>query len=321
MFMSLINARQVLREGDEMLSVNYYEVEQLKAGMRLDVYLAKENPEISRSYLQKLIGDGMVNVNNAPSKPGYRLKPGDEVLLCVPYPEELKIEPQPIPLDVYYEDPDVIVINKPRKMVVHPAEGNYSGTVVNALLFHCRDLSGINGVLRPGIVHRLDKDTSGLLVVAKNEAAHLELARQLKERRVVRRYLALVHGHFQEESGTIDAPVGRSSQDRKRMAVVANGGKPAVTHYQVVQRFAKFTLLQIRLETGRTHQIRVHMAYLSHPLVGDNKYAPKKEHYGLDGQFLHAAVLGFTHPRTKGYLEFSAPLPAELDNFLRECIV
>ncbi len=300
-----------------MLAVNYYEIDQAKAGMRLDVFLARENPEFSRSYLQRLIGEGLVKVNNDPAKAGYRLKPGDEVLLCVPYPEELKVEAQPIPLDIYYEDGDVIVINKPRGMVVHPAEGNYSGTLVNALLYHCRDLSGIGGVLRPGVVHRLDKDTSGLLMVAKNDAAHLELARQLKDRRVVRRYLALAHGCFQEDTGTIAAPIGRHPRDRQRMAVVA-GGKPAVTHYQVVQRFPEFTLLNVRLETGRTHQIRVHMAYLGHPLVGDNKYAPKRNHYGLQGQFLHAAVLGFTHPRTKEYLEFSAPLPTELAEFLRE---
>lgn len=301
-----------------MLSVNYYEVDPAKAGTRLDVYLAGESPGISRSYLQRLISEGLVRVNNALSKPGYRVKPGDEVLLCVPYPEELKVEPEPIPLDVYYEDADVIVINKPRGMVVHPAAGNYSGTLVNALLYHCRDLSGINGVLRPGIVHRLDKDTSGLLVAAKNDAAHLELARQLKDRQVVRRYIALAHGWIQGDSGTIEAPIGRHPRDRKRMAVVAGGGKPAVTHYRVVQRFAKFTLLHVRLETGRTHQIRIHLAYLGHPLVGDSKYAPKRSHYGLVGQFLHAAVLGFTHPRTGEYLEFEAPLPAKLAEFLRK---
>ncbi|MCL6447452.1 MAG: RluA family pseudouridine synthase [Armatimonadetes bacterium] len=301
-----------------MLSVNYYEVDPARAGTRLDVYLAGESPGISRSYLQRLIGEGLVKVNNAPSKPGYRVKPGDEVLLCVPYPEELKVEPEPVPLDVYYEDADVIVINKPRGIVVHPAEGNYSGTLVNALLYHCRDLSGINGILRPGIVHRLDKDTSGLLMAAKNDAAHLELARQLKDRRVVRRYIALAHGWIHEDSGTIEAPIGRHPRDRKRMAVVAGGGKPAVTHYRVVQRFAKFTLLHIRLETGRTHQIRVHLAYVGHPLVGDKKYAPKRNHYGLEGQFLHAAVLGFTHPRTGEYLEFEAPLPAGLAEFLRK---
>jgi len=301
-----------------MLSVNYYEVAPLKAGMRLDVYLAGEHPGLSRSYVQRLIADGLVKVNDVPSKPGYRVKPGDEVLLCVPYPEELKAEPQPIPLDVYYEDADVIVINKPRGMVVHPAEGHSGGTLVNALLYHCRDLSGINGFLRPGIVHRLDKDTSGLLMVAKNDAAHLNLARQLKDRRVVRRYLALAHGSFQEDSGTVDAPIGRHPKDRQRMAVVASGGRPAVTHYEVVQRFARFTLLSVCLETGRTHQIRVHMAYLGHPLVGDSKYAPKRDHFGLEGQFLHAAFLGFAHPRTGEYLRFEAPLPAELAAFLRK---
>lgn len=301
-----------------MLSVSYYEVEPQKAGVRLDFFLAGENPGFSRSYLQKLIGDGLVKVNGVPSKPAYRVKAGDEVLLCVPYPVELKVKPEPIPLDVYYEDADLIVVNKARGMVVHPAQANYSGTLVNALLYHCRDLSGINGVLRPGIVHRLDKDTSGLLVAAKNDAVHLDLARQLKERRVLRRYIALVHGNLKEDAGTVDAPIGRHSRDRQKMAVVAHGGKPAVTHYEVVKRFSRFTLLGLRLETGRTHQIRVHMAYLGHPLVGDLKYAPGRDHCGLEGQFLHAAVLGFAHPRTKEYLEFTAPLPAELVDFLQK---
>ena len=302
---------------DEMLSVSYYEVEPQKAGTRLDFFLAGENPDLSRSCLQRLIGDGLVKVNGVPSKPAYRVKPGDEILLCVPYPEKLKIEPEPLPLDVFYEDADVIVVNKARGMVVHPAHGNYSGTLVNALLYHCKDLSGINGVLRPGIVHRLDKDTSGLLVVAKNDAAHLELARQLKERLVLRRYTALVHGNVKNDAGTVDAPIGRHPRDRQKMAVVAQGGKPAVTHYRVTERFPGFTLLSLRLETGRTHQIRVHMAYLGHPLVGDQKYAPRRNHLGLQGQFLHAGDLGFVHPRTKEYLEFTAPLPAELAAFLQ----
>lgn len=296
--------------------MNYHEVDDFNAGKRLDVYLAYENPSLSRSRIQDLIAGGMVMVNGALSRSSYRLRSGDEVMLSVPLPEELRVEPEPVPLDIYYEDSDLVVVNKPRGMVVHPAAGNYSGTLVNALVHHCRDLSGINGVLRPGIVHRLDKDTSGLLVVAKNDASHLGLARQLKDRRVVRRYLALAHGSLTEVKGIIDAPVGRHPRDRQRMAVVAGGGRLAVTHYCVLQKFSKCTLLKVRLETGRTHQIRVHLSYLGHPLVGDTKYAPARNHFGLEGQFLHAAVLGFHHPRSGEYLEFSAPLPGELADFL-----
>ena len=296
--------------------VNYYEVDNFNAGKRLDVYLAQENPSLSRSRIQDLIAGGMVLVNGVLSRSSYRLKPGDKMMLSVPLPEELRVEPEPIPLDIYHEDSDLVVVNKPRGMVVHPAAGNYSGTLVNALAHYCRDLSGINGVLRPGIVHRLDKDTSGLLVVAKNDASHLGLARQLKDRRVVRRYLALAHGSLPEEEGVIDAPVGRHPRDRQRMTVVVRGGRPAITHYCVVQRFSKCTLLKVRLESGRTHQIRVHLSYLGHPLVGDTKYAPTRRHFGLEGQFLHAAVLGFHHPRSGEYLEFSAPLPGELADFL-----
>jgi len=303
-----------------MATISRYKInETSNIGTRLDIFLAENNPGLTRSHLQKLISEGMVKVNGVLSKPGYHLKLEDEVTLTVPGPRVLEVEPQPIPLDIYFEDGDVAVINKPRGMVVHPSHGNYTGTLVNALLYRCRDLSGINGVLRPGIVHRLDKDTSGLLMVAKNDAAHYELARQLKERQVTRRYLALVHGVFKEKSGTVDASIGRHPRDRQRMAVVS-GGRRSITHYQVEQEYDKFTLLALRLETGRTHQIRAHMAYLGHPLVGDAKYAPGRNHSGLQGQFLHAAVLGFQHPRTQEYLEFKAPLPVELIDFLqREC--
>lgn len=303
-----------------MLTNSCYKINDTSnVGTRLDIFLAEKNPGLTRSYLQKLISEGMVKINGILSKPGYHLKLGDEIVLDVPGPRELEVAPQPIPLDIYLEDSDVAVINKPRGMVTHPSHGNYMDTLVNALLYHCRDLSGINGVLRPGIVHRLDKDTSGLLMVAKNDIAHRELARQLKERLVTRRYIALVHGSFKEKSGTIDAPIGRHPKDRQRMAVVA-GGRRSVTHYQIEQEYDKFTLLLIRLETGRTHQIRAHMAYLGHPLVGDTKYAPGRNHFGLQGQFLHAAILGFHHPRTKEYLELKAPLPSELIGFIqREC--
>lgn len=296
---------------------NYnFEVHKFKEGKRLDVYLTTEIPSLSRSRIQDLIGGGMVTVNGSVSRPGYRLKPGDKVAVRVPQPQELKVEPEAVPLDIYYEDKDLVVVNKPRGMVTHPAAGNYSRTLVNALLYHCRDLSGINGVLRPGIVHRLDKDTSGLLVVAKNDASHRELALQLKDHRIIRQYTALVHGTLREEKGTIEAPLGRHPVDRQRMAVVSSGGRSAVTHYFVARRFGRYTLLNVRLETGRTHQIRVHMAYIGHPLVGDSKYAPSRDHLGLKGQFLHAAVLGFHHPTSREYLEFTAPLPKELSDFL-----
>ncbi|SHI52075.1 RluA family pseudouridine synthase [Desulfofundulus thermosubterraneus] len=299
-----------------MQKISYHRVGEENAGERLDVFLAKENPDLSRSHIQRLIAEQQVTVNGEPARSSYRVKPGDEVVLKIPLPRELEVVPENIPLDIYYEDADVVVVNKPRGMVVHPAEGNYSGTLVNALLFHCRDLSGVNGIMRPGIVHRLDKDTSGLIMVAKNDFAHLELARQLKDRRVTRRYTALAHGNFKEDRGTVDAPIGRHSRDRQRMAVVGRGGRHAVTHYEVRERFGQYTLLELKLETGRTHQIRVHMAYLGHPLVGDLKYGPARPHFGLQGQFLHAATLGFHHPRWGEYLEFTAPLPGELVDIL-----
>jgi len=288
------------------------------AGSRLDVYLVGEAQGLSRSYIQRLLEGGMVTVNGKEARAGYRVKGGDVVVLAVPEPEGLNLAPEDIPLDVYYEDSDVLVVNKPRGMVTHPAERNYSGTLVNAILYHCRDLSGINGVLRPGIVHRLDKDTSGLLVVAKNDAAHLNLAVQLKERRITRRYLALAHGRVKEENGVIDAPIGRDPRDRQKMAVVARNSREAVTHYKVLDRLSNYTLLELKLETGRTHQIRVHLAFIGHPVAGDPKYGPRRIHFGLEGQFLHAAVLGFNHPRTGAYLEFSALLPPELEAVLRK---
>lgn len=299
-----------------MERISYHSVEEQDAGLRLDVFLTRENPGLTRSFIQKLIEEGQVIVNKNPARASYRVKVGDEVVLRIPPPRDLEVLPENIPLDIYYEDEDVVVVNKPRGMVVHPAEGNYSGTLVNALLYHCRDLSGVGGVLRPGIVHRLDKETSGLIMVAKNDFAHLELARQLKERQVNRRYIALAHGNFKEEEGTVDAPIGRHPKDRQRMAVVRQNGRRAVTHYRVLERFGQYTLLELKLETGRTHQIRVHMSYIGHPLVGDLKYGPAKPHFGLQGQFLHAAVLGFVHPRKGNYLEFSAPLPRELDEIL-----
>ena len=296
--------------------VNCYAVNSTNAGLRLDVFLARENPNLSRTYLQQLIAAKMVTVNEVKVKANYRVKTGDKIVLRVPPPRELQLTSENIPLDIYFEDEDIIVLNKPRGMVVHPAPGNYTGTMVNALLYHCKDLSGITGTLRPGIVHRLDKDTSGLLVVTKNDNAHQSLARQLKERKVNRYYLALVYGNCVKDKDTINLPLGRDPRHRKRMAVVMSNGRPAVTHYEVISRFGGYTFLSLHLETGRTHQIRVHLAYIGYPVVGDPKYGPRRPDFNLKGQFLHAATLGFCHPRTKTYLEFSAPLPGELRNIL-----
>lgn len=305
-----------------MPRVNTFIVDENNSGQRLDVFLAKQDLGLSRSRVQKLVAEKMIKVNgkNA-TRSSYKVRPGDNILVEVPPPKELKVEPENIPLDIYYEDSDVVVINKPRGLVVHPAEGNWHGTLVNALLYHCKDLSGISGEIRPGIVHRLDKDTSGLLMVAKNDAAHLKLAEQLKEREVVRRYLALVHGRVKADRGKIDAPIGRHPVDRKKMAVVGRNSREAVTHYRVLERKSNYTLVDLRLETGRTHQIRVHMAYINHPVVGDTCYGPAKPHFGLEGQFLHAYRLGFLHPRTGEYLEFNAPLPGVLVKILNEIAI
>jgi 23S rRNA pseudouridine1911/1915/1917 synthase len=255
-----------------------------------------------------------VTVNNAPVKANYKCNKNDKILIEIPAPELLDVEPEQMNLDIYYEDADVLVVNKPKGMVVHPAPGHSRGTLVNGLMAHCKDLSGINGVLRPGIVHRIDKDTSGLLMVAKNDLAHERLVEQLVNKTVTRRYKAIVHGVIPHDHGTIDAPLGRDPLERQRMAVVDNG-KHAVTHFQVLDRFNQFTFVECVLETGRTHQIRVHMKYIGYPLVGDPKYGPKKP-ITDDGQALHAAVLGFNHPRTNEYLEFEAPLPKEFTDLM-----
>ncbi len=295
-----------------------FQAEPGQAGKRLDVFLTGEVPEMTRSHIQKLIDEGRVTVNGMAAKANAKLKPGDEVVFVIPQPEELKVEGEDIPLDILYEDSDLIVINKPRGMVVHPAPGNTSGTLVNALLFHCKDLSGINGVMRPGIVHRLDKDTSGVMMAAKNDLAHLSLAGQIKDREVTRRYTALVHGNIQEPGGVVEAPIGRDPQDRKKMAVVLKNSKPALTRYTVLERYGDYTLVECKLETGRTHQIRVHLVYLGHPVVGDPKYGTRKAHFGLQGQALHAGVLGFRHPRTGDYLEFSAPVPEPMAGIIKK---
>ncbi len=286
-------------------------------GKRLDVLLNQKMPELSRTQAKRLIEDGAVLVNNETAKANYRLSVGDWVVCSVPQPVPLEVEAEDIPLTIVYEDRDLLVVDKPQGMVVHPANGNYRGTLVNALLYHCDDLSGINGVLRPGIVHRIDKDTSGLLVVAKNDRAHESLARQIKEHTVKRVYLALVHGDVAEPGGIIDAPIGRDFKDRQKMAVNVKNGKDAVTEYKNLERLGRYTLLECRLKTGRTHQIRVHMSFIKHPVVGDAKYGPKKAHFDLSGQALHAATLGFEHPRNEEWLEFSSGLPQVFSEVLR----
>jgi len=288
------------------------------AGERIDKFLSEELSERSRSFLQKLIKEQYVKVNDKPVKASYRLVFGDLVSILFPEPEKPDIAAEDIPLDILYEDDDIIVINKPKQMVVHPAPGHYSGTLVNALLYHCRDnLSGINGTLRPGIVHRIDMDTTGSLVICKNDAAHQSLSAQLKEHSIHRIYEAVIHGNLKEDSGRIDAPIGRHPTERKKMSTMAKSAREAVTHYQVLERFGQFTYIQCRLETGRTHQIRVHMASIGHPLLGDAVYGPKKCPFlKLTGQTLHARTLGFVHPKTGEYVEFHAPLPDYFSHIL-----
>ncbi len=289
-------------------------IEEQHDGERIDKVIAELNEQWSRSQVQQWLKEGHVLVNGKAVKPNYKCHVDDEVVISIPSPEPLDVAPEPIPLDIYYEDADVLVVNKPRGMVVHPAPGHMHGTLVNALLAHCKDLSGINGVLRPGIVHRIDKDTSGLLMVAKNDLAHESLVNQLVNKTVTRKYQAIVHGVIPHDYGTIDAPIGRDPRDRQSMAVVENG-KEAVTHFRVLERFEHYTFVECQLETGRTHQIRVHMKYIGYPLAGDPKYGPRKT-LPIDGQALHAGVLGFHHPRTGEYLQFEAPIPHEFERLL-----
>ena len=284
---------------------------------RLDKWISGALPDLSRSYIQKCIKENHVLVNQKPQKASYRLKVDDEIVFSIPEAVEPAIEAEDIPLAVLYEDEDVLVVNKPKGMVVHPAPGHYSGTLDNAVLYHCRGcLTGINGVMRPGIVHRIDQDTTGSLIVCKNDHAHKLIAAQLKEHTITRRYRAIVHGVLLQDSGVIDAPIGRDPKDRKRMAVNEQNGKSAVTHYTVLQRFREYTYIECRLETGRTHQIRVHLASTGHPLLGDTVYCSRKEPYRLEGQTLHAMVIGFTHPTDGRYVEVTAPLPAYFEHLL-----
>ena len=287
-------------------------------GRRLDVFLA-EKVDITRSYAATLIGEENVLVNGKKAAKNTKLKMGDAVQVTIPNTQEYTAEPENIPIDIVYEDEHLLVVNKPKDMVVHPAAGNYSGTLVNAILYHCGDsLSGINGVMRPGILHRIDKNTSGLLLVAKNDNAHLYLAEQIKEHSLTREYEAVVYGNLKNDNGTVNAPIARHPVKRKQMAIV-EGGKEAVTHYTVLERFGDFTHVRLRLETGRTHQIRVHMASLGHPVAGDDVYGPSKVITKLGGQCLHARKIGFIHPKTHEYMEFSSELPQYFTKFLNEC--
>ena len=287
-------------------------------GERLDKILAEELSEMSRSHIQKLIKDGHISVNQKPVKANYKLSAGDEITVSVPEPEIPDILPEDIPLDIIYEDDDILVVNKPKGMVVHPAPGHYSGTLVNAIMYHCRDnLSGINGVTRPGIVHRIDMDTTGSLLICKNDRAHQSLAEQLKEHSITRKYHAIVHGNLKEDTGTVNAPIGRHPVDRKKMSIHAPNGRHAVTHYRVLERFGNYTYIECQLETGRTHQIRVHMSSIGHPILGDTVYGPAKPAFKLEGQTLHAKVLGIVHPTTGEYMEFDAPLPEYFVNLLK----
>ncbi len=286
---------------------------------RIDRCIASLMDSLSRSYIQKMIREGYVEVNGKAVRQNFRVSADDEVAFFLPEAVEPEILPEEIPLDILYEDDDLLVVNKPKGMVVHPAAGHYSHTLVNAVLFHCKgQLSGINGVLRPGIVHRIDKDTTGSVLVCKNDASHRSIAQQLKDHSIVRRYRAIVCGNLQEEEGTIDAPIGRDPGDRKKMAINRKNGKEAVTHYRILQRFTGYTYIECRLETGRTHQIRVHMASLGHPLLGDAVYGPKKCPFpSLEGQTLHAMILGFVQPTTGEYIETCAPLPDYFEHLLR----
>ena len=288
-------------------------------GERIDKYLSALCPDLSRSYVQKLLKSGNILVDGRQIKASYSIQEGERIFLDVPEAVEPEIEAEPMELDILYEDKDVILVNKPKGMVVHPAPGHYSHTLVNGLMAHCKgQLSGINGILRPGIVHRIDMDTTGVLIACKNDMAHNSIAAQLKEHSIVRRYQAIVHGRIEEAEGRIEGAIGRDPVHRKRMCINEKNGKPAVTHYRVLERFRQFTYVECRLETGRTHQIRVHMASVRHPLLGDRVYGPAKCPFPrLQGQTLHAGVLGFVHPRSGAYMEFSAPLPSYFQELLR----
>lgn len=299
----------------EYLSIT---VDNQENNLRIDKLLSDRIPEQSRSYLQKLIKDGNITVNGSIVKPNYKVHANDLINLSLPEPEEPDILPENIPLDILHEDDDILVINKPKGMVVHPSAGHYTGTVVNAVMYHCNgNLSGINGVMRPGIVHRIDMDTTGAIVICKSDQAHQNLAEQLKVHSITRKYRAIVYGNFKDDNGTITGDIGRHPIDRKKMAIVQRNGKPAITHYHVLERFGAYTYIECQLETGRTHQIRVHMASTGHPLLGDELYGPSKCPFHLQGQCLHAMILGFQHPISGQYVQFEAPLPDYFTHLLQ----
>ncbi|AJQ27413.1 RluA family pseudouridine synthase [Pelosinus fermentans] len=296
----------------------YYHISESQAGERLDVFLTKQKPDTSRSAVQRLISSGDVIVNEKIVKANYKVQALDDIQVSIPEIKTLELTAEEIPLAILYEDNDIIIINKSRGMVVHPAAGNYNGTLVNALLEHCEDLSGINGVARPGIVHRLDKDTSGVMVVAKSDRAHVSLAKQIKDRTASRRYLAIVYGNIKEDHGVIKAPIGRHPSDRKKMSVTFTNSKEATTKFRVMERFGDYTLVECKLLTGRTHQIRVHMTYIGHSVVGDPKYGPGRMPFSIIGQALHSAELRISHPVTEEIMIFTAPLPEDMEMILKE---
>lgn len=280
------------------------------SGERIDKFLCENLDGLSRSYIQKLLKEGNITVGGRAVKANYKLNISDEITVLIPQPETLDVLPEDIPLDILYEDDDILIVNKPKGMVVHPSPGHYSHTLVNAIMYHCKgNLSGINGVIRPGIVHRIDMNTTGSLLICKNDIAHQIMADQLKEHAITRKYHAIVHGNLKEDEGTINAPIGRHPVDRKKMSTKVSNGRHAITHYRVLERFGNYTYIECRLETGRTHQIRVHMSSIGHPILGDEVYGPSKCPFKLQGQTLHAKILGISHPRTKEYMEFDAPLP------------
>ncbi len=302
-------------EYNELIS---FEIDSEAFGERLDKILSMLLSDYSRSFVQNLFTEGLITCKGKTVSKSFKPKIGDVISFTVPEPKQLSLEPQNIPLDIVYEDDDLLVVNKPRGMVVHPAPGNYESTLVNALLWHCKDnLSGINGVVRPGIVHRIDKDTSGLLLVAKNDNSHISLSSQISAHSLDREYRAVIHGHLKEKEGSVDAPIGRSPNDRKKMCVINHNSKNAVTHYKVLEEYKDFSFVALKLETGRTHQIRVHMSYLGHPVAGDYVYGPKNGVSYLNGQCLHAGIIGFIHPTTGEHIKLEAPLPDYFTDFLR----
>lgn len=297
--------------------MNNWIVEDKFDNIRIDRYISEHMENVSRSYIQKLIKDGMVTANSKPVKANYKVQHGECIEINLPEPVSLDIEAQNIPLDILYEDEDVLLVNKPKDMVVHPSAGHMDGTLVNALLYHCKDsLSSINGVMRPGIVHRIDKDTTGVLIICKNDKSHNHIAEQLKVHSITRKYHAIVYNNLKDDTGTIDAPIGRHPVDRKKMAINYKNGKSAVTHYRVLERFGKYTYVECQLETGRTHQIRVHMSSIGHPLLGDEIYGSQKQLYKTCGQVLHAKVFGFIHPSTGKYMEFETSLPEYFEELI-----